>query len=123
MSAIKSRLKTSSAEFKAAAQAMRAQVAELDARLAQARAGGDEAARKRHQGRGKLLPRERVAALLDPGAPFLELSPLAAWEVYGEPVPAAGLIPGGGTVSGRRCMVIANDATVKASAISKGIPF
>ncbi len=113
MAVIKSKLKTSSAEFKAAAEAARAQVEELNTRLAQARAGGDAAARKRHQGRGKLLPRERVAALLDPGAPFLELSPLAAWEVYGEPVPAAGLITGVGAVGGRPCVVIANDATVK----------
>jgi len=113
MAVIKSKLKTSSAEFKAAAQAARAQLEELNERLAQARAGGDAAARKKHQGRGKLLPRERVAALLDPGAPFLELSPLAAWEVYGEPVPAAGLITGVGTITGRQCMVIANDATVK----------
>ena len=71
MSVIKSKLKTSSADFKGAAEAARAQVDELNARFAQARAGGDAAARKRHQGRGKLLPRERVAALLDPGAPFL----------------------------------------------------
>ena len=113
MAAIKSRLKTSSAEFKAAETAMRAQVDELDARLARVRLGGEAAARKKHQGRGKLLPRERVAALLDPGAPFLELSPLAAWDVYAEPVPAAGLITGVGTVSGRLCVVIANDATVK----------
>src|SRR5690349_8437365 len=113
MSAIKSKLKTSSAEFKAAAEVSRAQVEELNARVAQAQAGGDAAARERHQARGKLLPRERVAALLDPGAPFLELSPLAAWELYGEPVPGAGLITGIGTINGRRCVVIANDATVK----------
>jgi 3-methylcrotonyl-CoA carboxylase beta subunit len=113
MAVIKSKLKTSGAEFKAAATAMRARVDELNARLAQARLGGDAAARKRHQERGKLLPRERVAALLDPGAPLLELSPLAAWEAYGEPVPAAGIITGVGAVSGRQCVVIANDATVK----------
>jgi 3-methylcrotonyl-CoA carboxylase beta subunit len=113
MAVIKSTLKTSGAEFKSAAEAMRAQVGELNARLAQAREGGGESAKKRHQGRGKLLPRERVGALLDPGAPFLELSPLAAWEMYGEPVPAAGLITGVGSVSGRTCVVIANDATVK----------
>jgi 3-methylcrotonyl-CoA carboxylase beta subunit len=113
MSVIKSKLKTSSAEFKAAADAMRAQVAELNDRLAQARQGGDDSAKKKHQGRGKLLPRERVAALLDPGAPFLELSPLAAWEVYGEPVPAAGIITGFGRVSGQDCVIVANDATVK----------
>jgi 3-methylcrotonyl-CoA carboxylase beta subunit len=113
MAVIKSRLKTSSAEFKAAAEAMRGHVTELSERLAQVRQGGADAARKRHQGRGKLLPRERVAALLDPGAPFLELSPLAAWEVYAEPVPAAGLITGIGRVSGRHCVIVANDATVK----------
>jgi len=113
MSIIKSKLKTSSAEFKAAAEAMRGQVEELNEGLAVARHGGGDAARKRHQGRGKLLPRERVAGLLDPGAPFLELSPLAAWEVYSEPVPAAGIITGIGMVSGRQCVVIANDATVK----------
>ena len=113
MAVIKSKLKTASAEFKASAQAARVQLEELNERLAQARAGGDAAARKRHQGRGKLLPRERVAALLDPGAPFLELSPLAAWEAYGEPVPAAGLITGVGSISGRQCVVIANDAMVK----------
>src|SRR3970040_2275164 len=113
MAVIKSKLKTSSAEFKTAAEAMRGQVAELKERLALVRQGGDAAARKRHQGRGKLLPRERVAALLDPGAPFLELSPLAAWEVYSEPVPAAGLITGIGRVTGHHCVIVANDATVK----------
>ena len=113
MTVLQSRLKTSSEEFKAAAARMRDLVDELNARLAEARKGGEARARKKHQGRGKLLPRERVAALLDPGAPFLELSPLAAWEVYGEPVPAAGLITGVGTVSGQQCVVIANDATVK----------
>ncbi|HEY7744288.1 MAG TPA: carboxyl transferase domain-containing protein [Burkholderiales bacterium] len=113
MAVIKSRLKTASAEFKAAAEAMRRQVAELNERFALVRQGGGEAATKRHLGRGKLLPRERVAALLDPGAPFLELSPLAAWEVYDEPVPASGLITGIGRVSGEPCVIVANDATVK----------
>jgi 3-methylcrotonyl-CoA carboxylase beta subunit len=113
MTVIKSNLKTASAEFKSAADAMRAQVADLNERLALARAGGGDAARKKHQERGKLLARERVAALLDPGATFLELSPLAAREVYGEPVPAAGLVTGVGRVSGRDCVIVANDATVK----------
>jgi len=113
MNVIKSKLKTSSAEYKAAADAMRTQVAELNERLAVARQGGGDAAKKKHLGRGKLLPRERVAALLDPGTPFLELSALAACEVYQEPVPAAGLITGVGRVSGRQCVVVANDATVK----------
>ncbi|HEX9684255.1 MAG TPA: carboxyl transferase domain-containing protein [Burkholderiales bacterium] len=113
MAVIKSKLKTSSAEFKAAAESMRGHVAELNERLARVRAGGGDAAKKRHLGRGKLLPRERVAALLDPGAPFLELSPLAAWEVYPEEVPAAGIITGVGQVSGQSCVIVANDATVK----------
>ena len=75
--------------------------------------GGGTAARARHTGRGKLLPRERVRLLLDEGAPFLELSQLAAWGMYGDAVPAAGLITGIGRVSGRECVIVANDATVK----------
>jgi 3-methylcrotonyl-CoA carboxylase beta subunit len=113
MAVIRTKLRTSSAEFRTAAEDMRARVAELETRLAQVREGGDEAARKRHQDRGKLLPRARVAGLLDPATPFLELSPLAAWEVYDEPVPAAGIITGVGQVAGRDCVIIANDATVK----------
>lgn len=87
--------------------------AELRERLAEVRRGGPEGARERHIGRNKLLARDRVDRLLDPGASFLELSPLAAWDMYDEPVPAAGLITGIGKVAGRLCMVIANDATVK----------
>jgi len=113
MNVIRSKLKTSAAEYKAAAETMRRQVAELNERLAVVRQGGGDAAKKKHLGRGKLLPRERVAALLDPGTPFLELSALAACEVYQEPVPAAGLITGVGQVSGRQCVIVANDATVK----------
>src|SRR4030095_11979452 len=94
MFVIKTKLKPSSAEFRAAADRMRAQVEELNSRLAVVRQGGDAAASTRHQGRGKLLPRERIAALLDPDTAFLELSALAAWEVYEEPVPAAGIISG-----------------------------
>ena len=88
-------------------------VAELRERLATVRQGGDERARRRHTQRGKLLVRERVDKLLDPGASFLELSPLAAWGMYGEDVPAAGIVTGIGKVTGRPCMVVANDATVK----------
>ena len=113
MTVLHSKLKTGGDAFKAASGSMRAQLDELEVRLAQSREGGDAAARERHRSRGKLLPRERVAALLDPGTSFLELSPLAAWQVYDEAVPAAGLIAGIGTVSGRHCVVIANDATVK----------
>jgi 3-methylcrotonyl-CoA carboxylase beta subunit len=86
---------------------------ELHARLARARGGGGEKARERHLSRGKLLPRDRVERLCDPGAPFLELSPLAAEGLYDSAAPAAGIITGVGLVSGRRCVVVANDATVK----------
>jgi 3-methylcrotonyl-CoA carboxylase beta subunit len=113
VTAIKSKLNTGAAEFQTASQAMRALVDELNSRLDTVKQGGHASARAKHQARGKLLPRERIAALLDPNTPFLELSPLAAWEAYAEPVPAAGLITGVGRVSGCICVVIANDATVK----------
>jgi len=86
---------------------------ELKARLRVISAGGGVTAAERHKARGKLLPRERVAALLDIGSPFLELSPLAAFEVYHDNVPAAGIITGIGLIAGQECMIIANDATVK----------
>jgi 3-methylcrotonyl-CoA carboxylase beta subunit len=88
-------------------------VEELQARVARAALGGPEAARQRHSGRGKLLPRERVERLLDPGSPFLEIGQLAAFELYDEDIPAAGILCGIGRVSGREVMIIANDATVK----------
>jgi 3-methylcrotonyl-CoA carboxylase beta subunit len=88
-------------------------VHELSERSKQAALGGPESSRTRHTGRGKLLPRERVDGLLDPGSPFLELSPLAAFGMYGDDEPAAGIITGVGQVAGRRCVVVANDATVK----------
>ncbi|KAK5325193.1 Methylcrotonoyl-CoA carboxylase beta chain, mitochondrial [Exophiala xenobiotica] len=75
--------------------------------------GGPDKARQKHLERGKMLARDRITALIDPGAPFLELSPLAAHEIYGEDVPAAGIITGVGTVEGVTCMIVANDATVK----------
>jgi 3-methylcrotonyl-CoA carboxylase beta subunit len=75
--------------------------------------GGPEKNRQKHLSRGKMLPRDRITALIDPGAPFLELSPLAAHEVYGEDVPAAGVIAGVGSVEGVTCVIVANDATVK----------
>jgi len=87
--------------------------AELRARLAEVGRGGPERARERHAGRGKLLPRDRVDALVDPGSPFLELSPLAANGMYDDEAPGAGLITGVGRVSGRECVIVANDATVK----------
>jgi len=92
---------------------MRELVEDLRERLAVVRRGGSEAARARHLGRGKLLARDRVDRLLDPGSPFLELSPLAATGMYGDAVPSAGILTGIGRVSGRECVVVANDATVK----------
>jgi 3-methylcrotonyl-CoA carboxylase beta subunit len=88
-------------------------VDELRVKLAKAGRGGPEKSRERHVARGKLLPRDRVDALVDPGSPFLELSPLAADGMYGDEAPAAGIITGVGRVSGRECVVVANDATVK----------
>jgi 3-methylcrotonyl-CoA carboxylase beta subunit len=94
-------------------EAHRALVEDLRARVARAARGGPEASRRRHVERGKLLPRDRVDALLDPGSPFLELSPLAAEDMYDGEVPGAGIITGIGRVAGRLCMVVVNDATVK----------
>ncbi|MDM5094300.1 carboxyl transferase domain-containing protein [Aeromonas rivipollensis] len=113
MSQIHSRLDTTSADFAANREAMQALVADLNTRLAEIAQGGGAANNARHQGRGKLLPRERINQLLDPGSPFLELSALAAWQVYEEPVPAAGIITGLGQIAGRLCLLVVNDATVK----------
>ncbi|WP_119165982.1 carboxyl transferase domain-containing protein [Algihabitans albus] len=113
MTVIKSNIDTRSAEFRANTEAMRSLVQELRDLVDRIKLGGGEAAREKHIGRGKLLPRERVRTLLDPGSPFLELSQFAAYQVYEDDVPAAGLIAGVGRVSGRECMILANDATVK----------
>ena len=113
MSILASAIDTRGAEFRANAEAMRALLSELAGQTAQAALGGPEAARQRHASRGKLLPRERVERLLDPGTPFLELSPLAANGMYGGEVPAGGMITGIGRVGGRECVIVANDATVK----------
>ncbi|RIK04925.1 MAG: methylcrotonoyl-CoA carboxylase, partial [Acidobacteria bacterium] len=88
-------------------------VTELRDKLATAALGGSEKARERHVARGKLLPRERVDALLDPGSAFLEIAPLAANGMYDDECPGAGMIAGIGRVSGRECVIVANDATVK----------
>ncbi|KQY06428.1 methylcrotonoyl-CoA carboxylase [Mycobacterium sp. Root135] len=88
-------------------------VAELREKLATAALGGSERSRERHVSRGKLLPRDRVLSLLDPGSPFLEVAPLAADGMYDDECPGAGMIAGIGRVSGRECMIVANDATVK----------
>ncbi len=113
MPVIRTSLDPRSETFRANAAAMREQVEDLAAKVARIREGGGEQARERHLGRGKLLPRERVRTLIDPGAPFLEFSQLAGYGMYGEDIPAGGIITGIGPVMGRECVVVANDATVK----------
>jgi 3-methylcrotonyl-CoA carboxylase beta subunit len=108
-----STINVASSEFRANADAMAALVAELSARRAEAFLGGSEDARKKHVGRGKLLPRERVMRLIDPGSPFLELSQLAASGMYSGDIHGAGVITGIGRVHGREVMIVANDATIK----------
>jgi acetyl-CoA carboxylase carboxyltransferase component len=102
-----------SEEWAQNAAVMRAHVAQLRANLDAVRAGGGAKAMERHVSRGKLAPRDRVALLLDPGTPFLELAPLAGWELYEDAVPSGGIIAGIGRVNGIEVMVVANDATVK----------
>ena len=118
MTLIVSRLDVRSGAFKASAQAMGRLVEDLRAKLAKIALGGGEASRARHLARGKLLPRERIEGLLDPGTPFLEIAPLAALGVYTEPdgsdtAPSAGVIAGIGRVAGVECVIVCNDATVK----------
>jgi len=110
---LSSAIDTGSAEFRANAENMGALTAELQARRAQAALGGSDKSRERHVGRGKLLPRERVIGLIDPGSPFLELSPLAAHGMYDNAIHGAGLITGIGRIEGRECLVVCNDATIK----------
>ena len=92
---------------------MRAIVDDLHAKLDQVAGGGGEASRKRHTSRGKMLARERVDLLVDPGTAFLELSPLAAFDLYGGDVHSASIVTGVGRIAGRECVVVANDATIK----------
>jgi 3-methylcrotonyl-CoA carboxylase beta subunit len=108
-----SRVDPGAEQFARNAESHRSLVADLNAQLAVARSGGPERSRARHVERGKLLPRDRVDSLVDPGSPFLELSPLAAHGLYGGDAPAAGMITGVGRVAGRECVIVANDATVK----------
>jgi 3-methylcrotonyl-CoA carboxylase beta subunit len=113
MQVLKSKVDTRSEEFRANAAHMRTLVDDLRAKAAQMAQGGGPVARERHTSRGKLLPRERVEQLLDPGTPFLEVGQLAALGMYDGDAPGASLIAGIGRIEGRECMVIANDATVK----------
>ncbi len=118
MPVLESKLKPRSADFQANTTAMRALVEDLNAQIARSALGGGEVARAKHTGRGKLLPRERIQMLLDPGTPFLELSPLAAMGLYrdrdgSDSAPCAGVVCGIGRVEGVDCMIVCNDATVK----------
>ncbi len=113
MNTIETKLNPRDAQFVANAEAMRAQVADLKDKVALSMAGGGEAARAKHTARGKLLPRDRVQMLLDPGTPFLELSQLAAYGMYDNDAPCAGVITGVGRVAGTECVIVCNDATVK----------
>ena len=113
MTVLDSKLNPRSDEFRVAAEHMRGLVDDLKAKVALVAAGGGEAARAKHLARGKLLPRERVTMLLDPGTPFLELSQLAACGMYKDEAPSAGIITGVGRVAGRECVIVCNDATVK----------
>ena len=113
MTVLHSQLNPRSADFTANAAAMRTVVDDLKAHLEKIAVGGGEAARAKHTARGKLLPRDRVQMLLDPGTPFLEVAPLAALNMYNNDAPCAGLIVGIGRVSGVDCMIVCNDATVK----------
>lgn len=113
MTIIRDRIDRRAAEFQTNEAAMRKLVDELHSRHETVALGGSEQSRERHVSRGKLLPRDRVDLILDPGTPFLELSPLAADGLYGGDVASASIITGIGRVSGRECMIVANDATIK----------
>jgi 3-methylcrotonyl-CoA carboxylase beta subunit len=113
MPVLESSLNSRSEDYKTNAQAMRALVEDLRAKVATVSAGGGEEARRKHTARGKLLPRDRVTRLLDPGTPFLELSQLAAYGMYGNDAPSAGIITGIGRIAGQACVIVCNDATVK----------
>ena len=110
---LRSDLNPRSEDFAANAAVMRGLVADLRSKVTEAELGGGETSRQRHVSRGKLLPRDRVAGLVDPGSPFLELSQLAAYGMYGGDVASAGIVTGIGRVAGRECVIVANDATVK----------
>src|SRR6201992_991416 len=103
----------SSSDFARNAEAMRTLVTELGDKLSLVAGGGGKASRARHTARGKMLARQRVDLLIDPGTAFLELSPLAAYGLYGGDVHSASIITGVGRISGRECMIVAKDATIK----------
>ena len=113
MAVITSQVERESEEFSRRRLRMEGLVAELRERTAEISRGGGEKATERHRSRGKLTARERIDRLVDPGAAFLELNALAAWELYDSQAPSAGIVTGIGVVEGRECVIVANDATVK----------
>ncbi len=113
MAILQTQISPSSEAFKANAARMRGLVADISDKAATVERGGPHEARERHQSRGKLLPRERLAQLLDPGSPFLEIGQFAAWDMYGGDIAAAGIITGIGRIEGREVVIVVNDATVK----------
>ena len=114
MSTIKTKINSRSQDFIENTEHMQRLVSDLQAQVERIKQGGGERYQQRHIARGKLLPRDRIDALIDPGSPFLEFSQLAAHNMYGkDDVPAAGIITGIGRVSGQECVIVVNDATVK----------
>ncbi|SAK58886.1 propionyl-CoA carboxylase [Caballeronia hypogeia] len=113
MAIIESKLNPRGEEFRTNAAALEALVADLKEKVAKIAEGGGQAARDKHVSRNKLLPRDRIAQLLDPGTPFLELSQLAAYGMYNDDAPGAGIITGIGRIAGQECVIVCNDATVK----------
>ncbi|MET0940584.1 MAG: carboxyl transferase domain-containing protein, partial [Mesorhizobium sp.] len=113
MATLQSQVSPSSETFKANAARLRGLVADISDKAATVERGGPDEARERHRSRGKLLPRERLAQLLDPGSPFLEIGQFAAWDMYGGDIAAAGIITGIGRIEGREVVIVVNDATVK----------
>ena len=113
MPVLETKLNPRADEFRTASETMRTLVQDLKTKVAKIAEGGGDDARKKHTSRGKLLPRDRVQLLLDPGTPFLELSQLAAFGMYNDDAPCAGIITGVGRVAGRECVIVCNDATVK----------
>ena len=113
MAILQSRIDPAGESFQTNAAAMQTALDDLRATHARIAQGGSEAAREKHRKRGKLLVRDRIDALLDPGSAFLEIAPLAAHGMYGDPIPSAGVVAGIGRVSGVECVIVANDATVK----------
>ena len=113
MALIETVVDTRSTEYRANSEAMATLVSDLRGAMSRIREGGGASARARHAARGKMPPRARIDALIDPLSPFLEIAPFAAHGMYGGEIPCAGLIAGIGRISGRECMIVANDATVK----------